>query len=223
MNVSVIIPALNEAEAIGAVVADALAQTVLEVVVADNGSGDGTAEAATAAGATVVVEPRRGYGFACAAGSRAARGDILVYMDGDGSFLAAEMPRLLAPIQAGRADLVLGSRREGSAPGAMPPHQRFGNWLAAGLLWALYGVQVTDLGPFRAITRTALAGLEMTEMTYGWPTEMMVKAVRTGLRLEETPVTYLPRRAGRSKVGGTVRGSVLAGVHILGVTLKYAI
>ena len=136
---------------------------------------------AAAAGAVVVLEPRRGYGYACAAGSAAAHGDILVYLDGDGSFLPAEMPRLIEPLRAGAADLVLGSRVLGHiAAGAMPPHQRFGNWLAASLMRGLYRVQVTDLGPYRAVRRDLLEELNMREMTFGWPTEMMVKAARRG-------------------------------------------
>ena len=224
MRTSVIIPALNEAGNIGALVAGTLALPVMEVIVVDNGSSDGTAAAAAAAGAVVVTERRRGYGYACAAGCLAARGDILVTLDGDGSFLPAEMPRLLAPILAGQADLVLGSRPLGHiAPGAMPGHQRFGNWLAAGLMRGLYGLAVTDLGPYRAISKELLDSLAMREMTFGWPTEMTVKAARSGARLSEVPVSYYPRRSGRSKVSGTLKGSVLAAYYIVWVTLKYAI
>jgi hypothetical protein len=142
----------------------------------------------------------------------------------DYSFLPAELPVVLAPLLAGRADLSLGSRlRGGMTPGAMPPHQRFGNWLVARLMARLYGIAVTDLGPYRAIRYNLLASLEMREMTYGWPTEMIVKAARRGARLAEVPVSYHPRRAGRSKVGGTIRGTILATWYILGVTLRYAI
>ncbi len=181
MVTSVVIPALNEAGNIAGVVAAARAQAVDQVIVVDNGSSDATAAVAAAAGAVVVAEPRRGYGYACMAGSAAAHGDILVYLDGDGSSLPAEMPRLIEPLRAGAADLVLGSRVLGHiAAGAMPPHQRFGNWLAAALMRGLYRVQVTDLGPSRAIRRDLLGELDMREMTFGWPTEMMVKAARRG-------------------------------------------
>ena len=224
--VAVVIPALNEAQTIGALVAETRRQAVAWVVVADNGSTDGTAEAARAAGAEVVSEPRRGYGYACAAGAaRALALDAatLVFMDGDGSARPAELSRLLAPLAAGTADLVLGSRVLGGAePGALAPHQRFGNALSAALMRRLYGLAVTDLGPYRALRADLLRGLDMREMTYGWPTEMTVKAARRGARVVEVPVSWANRRAGRSKVSGTLRGSVLAAVYILGVTLRYA-
>jgi len=223
MVTSVIIPALNEAGNIAGVVAAARAQPVDEVIVVDNGSSDATAAVAAASGAVVVAESRRGYGYACAAGSAAARGDILVYLDGDGSSLPAEMPRLIEPLRADAADLALGSRVLGHiAAGAMPPHQRTGNWLAASLMRRLYRVQVTDLGPYRAIRRDLLGELDMREMTFGWPTEMMVKAARRGARIHEVPVSCLARTWGRSKVGGSLRGSILAAYWILSVTLRYA-
>ncbi|MFZ1754409.1 MAG: hypothetical protein WAU10_11730, partial [Caldilineaceae bacterium] len=126
-------------------------------------------------------------------------------------------------LQAGAAELVLGSRVLGHiAPGAMPPHQRFGNRLTAGLMGLLYGVRVTDLGPYRAVRQELLESLDMAEMTFGWPTEMMVKAARQGARIQEVPVSYVARRTGQSKVSGTLRGSLLAGWHILSVTLRYA-
>ncbi len=196
------------------------------VIVVDNGSTDSTAANATSAGALLVDEPRQGYGYACAAGAAAARAEgaeILVFMDGDYSSLPGEVHRLLAPITSGSADLVLGSRTLGQiAAGAMPPHQQFGNWLSAGLMRRLYAVEVTDLGPFRAIRAGLLATLGMQEMTFGWPTEMMVKAAKQNARIQEVPVSWHLRRSGRSKVGGTLRGSVLAGYHILRVTLRYA-
>ena len=223
MDVDVIIPALNEAGNIAQLVREAAAQPVARVVVVDNGSTDGTGPLAAEAGAHVVVEPRRGYGYACAAGVAAATADILVFLDGDFSSLPAEMPRLLLPVQQGQADLVLGSRVLGEIlPGAMPPHQRFGNWLTSALMSRLYGVAVTDLGPYRAIRRDLLRELHMQEMTFGWPTEMMVKCARLGVPILEVPVSFAPRRAGQSKVSGTLRGSVLAAYYILGVTLRYA-
>jgi hypothetical protein len=173
-----------------------------------------------------VAEPRRGYGYACAAGSARALelgADLLVYMDGDGSARPAELPRLLGPLERGAADLVLGSRvLGGAADGALAPHQRLGNALSAALMRWLYGLAVTDLGPYRAIRAGLLRELAMREMTYGWPTEMTVKSARRGARVVEVPVSWANRRGGRSKVSGTVRGSVLAGVYILGVTLRYS-
>jgi glycosyltransferase involved in cell wall biosynthesis len=221
---AVIIPALNEAGNIQRLVAEVRAIVPDRVIVVNNGSTDATAEEAQSAGAQVVHEPRRGYGYACAAGIAAARDvDVLAFIDGDGSFLPAELPALLAPILAGKADLVLGSRWQGNiAHGAMPFQQRFGNWLAACLMNSFYGLSVTDLGPYRAIRRSLLARLAMREMTFGWPAEMMVKAARQGARIVEVPVSYRSRQAGRSKVSGTVRGTLLAAWFILGVTLRYA-
>jgi glycosyltransferase involved in cell wall biosynthesis len=224
-SVALIIPALDEAGNIGRLVAaiPALPGRRLRVIVVDNGSRDATADEAAAAGAQVIREPRRGYGRACAAGTAAARGhDVLVYLDGDGSFAPAELPRLLGPLAAG-ADLVLGARRlDHGASGAMPAHQRFGNRLAAALLRRLYGVALSDLGPYRAVRAALVERLALREMTYGWPTEMIVKAARLGARIVEVPVSCRPRGAGRSKVSGTLRGTVLAAVHIVGTALRYA-
>jgi glycosyltransferase involved in cell wall biosynthesis len=223
-SVTVIIPALNEAGNIQRLVSEVRAIASVDVIVVDNGSTDATATEAWAAGARVVHEPRRGYGYACAAGVAAAQdADVLAFLDGDYSFLPAELPTVLAPILAGQADLVLGSRWRGQiAAGAMPPHQRFGNWLVARLMNALYGLAITDLGPYRAVRRSLLAELDMQEMTFGWPTEMIVKAARQGVRIVEVPVSFHSRQAGRSKVSGTVRGTILATWFILGVTLRYA-
>lgn len=226
-RVAVIIPALDEAETIGPLVAATRLQAVEYVVVADNGSSDGTAAIARAAGALLISEPRRGYGYACAAGTALAieqGADVLVYLDGDGSALPSELPRLLAPIERDEADLVLGSRILGNAAaGALAPHQRFGNSLMAALMRRLYGLAVTDLGPYRAIRAGLLQALGMREMTFGWPTEMTVKSARRGARIIEVPVSWANRRAGRSKVSGTLKGSFLAGYYILGVTLRYAL
>jgi glycosyltransferase involved in cell wall biosynthesis len=223
-KIAVIIPALNEAGNIQRLVAEVLETMPVHVIVVDNGSTDATAEEAHAAGAQVIFEPRRGYGYACAAGAAVAGdADVLTFLDGDYSSLPAELPAILAPILDDDADLVLGSRRLGHiAPGAMPPQQRFGNWLAASLMNRLYGLAITDLGPYRAIRRSLLVSLDMREMSYGWPTEMMVKAARRGARIVEVPVSFHPRQAGRSKVSGTLRGTILAAWYILGVTLRYA-
>ena len=224
MKVAVIIPALNEAGCIGQLVGEVKSQPVDQVVVVDNGSTDGTGDVAKQAGARVVHEPRRGYGYACAAGVAAASAsDVFVFLDGDYSFQPSEMPGLLAPLQENRADLVLGSRARGFiAPGSMPFHQHFGNWLVATLVRRLYGLPITDLGPYRAVRRNLMLALEMREMTYGWPTEMIIKAARQHARIIEVPVSFHARRAGKSKVSGTVRGTVLAAHRILSVTLRNA-
>ena len=226
ISIAVVIPALNEGGNIRALVQEVRQTAPVHVIVCDNGSTDDTATEALAAGAQVVHEPRRGYGFACTAGvDEAAKlgADVVAFLDGDHSFLPAELPRLLAPILWDQANLVLGSRWLGHiAPGAMPPQQRFGNWLASRLMSALYSIPLTDLGPYRAIRLSLLLSLDMREMTYGYPTEMMVKAARRGARLVETPVSFHPRRSGRSKVSGTLRGTMLAARYILGVTFRYA-
>jgi glycosyltransferase involved in cell wall biosynthesis len=218
----VIIPTLNEAQSICHVLQEIAVHGVDEVIVVDGGSTDGTTALARSQGARVVQELARGYGRACAAGAAAARGDILLFLDGDGADDPRHIPDLLAPIQAGQADLVLGSRLTRSAmPGAMPWHQRFGNHLAAYLIQWLYHLSLTDLGTFRAIGRTALLELRMREMTYGWPTEMIVKAARRGLRIAEIPVAHRPRLGGRSKISGTLPGTILAAYHILVTIVRY--
>jgi glycosyltransferase involved in cell wall biosynthesis len=196
---------------------------VSQVIVVDNGSTDRTAEIARAAGAVVVPEPERGYGAACHAGLMASVGaDLLVFLDGDRSDVPEEAPFVLAAILEGKADLVVGSRLAGRRePGAMPPHALFGNWLASKVLQALYRVQITDLGSFRAIHRKALLELGMQERTFGWPVEMIAKAARRGYRIVEVPVSYR-RRIGRSKVAGTLKGSILAAYYIFATAFRYA-
>lgn len=231
MHITVVIPALNEAGNIRRLVGEIPQYGVesLDIIVVDNGSMDDTAAAARAAGVRVVQEPRRGYGYACSAGVAASgiieeRTDIVVFLDGDGSFDPAEMPQLLRPIQENRADLVLGTRMAGGIePGAMPPHQRWGNQLISRLMRWLYRTSITDLGPYRAIRSELLRSLTIREMTFGYPTEMIVKAARHHARIVEVPVTYRKRWSGKSKVSGTIRGTVLATYYILGVTLRYAI
>lgn len=224
MRASLIIPALNEADCLGQLLAEVPDDQVYQVIVVDNGSTDNTAEVARGAGAIVVAEPRRGYGFACAAGAVAAEGDVLVFMDGDGSFVPGELRGLLKPISQDKAELVLGSRtlQDDSQRVAMPSHQRFGNRLFAWLLRQRYGLRLTDLGPYRAIERELLLALEMQEHTYGWPLEMIIKTARNHKRILELPVSYRPRFAGQSKVGGTLRGSVLSAYRYFHVMLRYA-
>ncbi len=189
----------------------------------DNGSTDGTGEIAARAGARVVREERRGYGYACKAGVLVAEeAVVVVLLDGDAADDPEDLPKVLGPLLSGEADLVVGSRALGTRErGSMTPQQVFGNRLAALLMRHIYGVRVTDLGPFRAIRRDDLLALEMREMTYGWSVEMMVKAARAGYRYAEVPVTY-HRRVGVSKVGGTIKGSLLAGYYILSTVFRYA-
>ena len=215
-------PALDEEQALPLVLADlfrlAPPACLHRVLVIDNGSTDATARIAVAAGAEVVSEPRRGYGAACLAGLAALRADppqVVVFLDADHSDDVAVLPRLAGPVLDGRADLVLGSRLLGRREaGAMAAHALWGNRLACLLLRRLTGVGYTDLGPFRAIGWDALQRLGMADRDFGWTVEMQLKAARSGLRIEEIPVPYR-RRVGRSKISGTVTGSVRAGVKIL--------
>ncbi|HEY9287070.1 MAG TPA: glycosyltransferase family 2 protein [Candidatus Dormibacteraeota bacterium] len=214
-RVAVIIPALNEAGAIGDVVAEIRATVDAEVIVVDNGSQDQTATVARRAGAVVVTCPERGYGKACLRGIAEARGnDVLVFIDGDGSMPAVDIPALVGPILDGRADIVCGARR--ADPGTMPAHQRWGNRLSMALLRSLYGVRLSDLGPFRAVRATTLASLAMRASKFAWPAEMLARAAKVQARIIEVPVGYRARAAGRSKVGGTLRGSIGAGMGIVG-------
>ena len=215
-QIAVVIPVINEAESIGKVL-DAVPDWVDDIVVADNGSTDGTAAIAQAHGARVVLEPERGYGAACLCGIAALDApDIVVFLDGDYSDHPEEMPRLLDPIVDDRAALVIGSRVLGEhEAGALTPQAAFGNWLATRLIRFFWGVAHTDLGPFRAIRMDALAQLDMRDRDYGWTVEMQIKAALHGLRAAEVPVRYR-KRIGVSKVSGTVRGVCGAGFKILG-------
>ena len=221
--IAVIIPALNEAQAIGRVVAD-IPDWVDQIIIADNGSTDDTAAVARAAGAIVVHESEKGYGAACLKGiATAGQVDIFVFMDGDYSDFGEDMHLLVDPILAGEADFVLASRALGKREaGSLTPQQRFGNWLATTLMRLIWRADFTDLGPYRAISRDALERLQMADRNYGWTVEMQIKAAEIGLRCREVPGRYR-RRIGQSKVSGTLKGSILAGTKILSVIGRHAL
>jgi glycosyltransferase involved in cell wall biosynthesis len=222
VRVSVVIPTHNEAQSIGRVLADLPTDIVTEVLVVDSNSTDGTPEIASKMGARVLHEPRRGYGRACLTGlAGASSPDVVVFLDGDYSDRPDELPLLLTPIIEGRADITLGSRlRKQSIHGALPSHQVFGNRLAASLIRLLYGLEISDLGPFRAGRADVLRALALEETTYGWAVEMILKGALAGFRVVEVPVSYYPR-IGRSKIGGTLKGTVGAGWFILSLIVRY--
>lgn len=220
------IPALDEEASIGLVLGALPHPLVRRVVVADNGSRDRTADVASAAGAEVVTAARRGYGSACLTGLAHLRETgapgIVVFVDADFSDHPEELPQLVAPILAGDADMVIGSRVRGARePGALLPQARAGNLVACLLIRLLYGHRYTDLGPFRAIRWEALERLQMQDPNFGWTAEMQVKALRRGLRVAEVPVSYR-KRVGVSKITGTIKGTVLAGYKILTTVARYS-
>jgi len=220
-----IIPALNEEPVIGLTLGQVPRALFKQIIVADNGSSDRTAEIAREAGATVVSEPQRGYGSAClrALASLPPEVDTVVFMDADSSDDPREAVLLLQPILNGRADFVLGSRTLGKAEqGSLQPHQRFGNELATFLIRVLFGHNYSDLGPFRAIRLDSLQKLDMQDRNYGWTIEMQIKAVQQKLRIEEIPVSYR-NRIGVSKVSGNLRASIMAGIKILWTVFRYRI
>lgn len=226
VRVSVVIPTYNEAQSIGLVLSDLPADLVTEVLVVDSNSTDGTPEIASRMGARVLHEPRRGYGRACLTGlANANSPDVVVFLDGDYSDRPAELPLLLAPILEGRADITLGSRLHGqNSTEALPWHQVFGNRLAAWLIGLLYsrryGLAISDLGPFRAGRADVLGALALQETTYGWAVEMILKGALAGFRVVEVPVSYYPR-VGKSKISGTLKGTVGAGWFILSLIVRY--
>jgi glycosyltransferase involved in cell wall biosynthesis len=223
VRVSVIIPTHNEAQSIGRVLADLPSDLVTEVIVVDSNSTDGTPDLARKMGAQVIQEPRRGYGRACLTGlANTQNPDVVVFLDGDYSDRPAELPILLAPIVEGRADITLGSRLASKGNrGALPWHQSFGNRLAARLIGLLYGVKISDLGPFRAGRADVLRALALEETTFGWAVEMILKGAIAGFRIVEVPVSYYPR-IGQSKISGTVTGTVGAAWFILSRIVRYS-
>ena len=224
--ISVIIAALNEEETIANVINSVPKDLADEIVVVDNGSKDRTAEIAKAAGARVVAEPIPGYGRAFSAGLRSISPhcEIVVFLDGDGSDCPEMMERLVTPIIEGNSDFVIGSRTRGNRePGSMIFHQVVAGYMIGFLLRVIYGVHSTDMGPFRAIRRDTLDGLNLSEETYGWPLEMQMRAARARVRTAEVPVDYRRRAGGHSKIAGTFRGTILASTRILITFARIAI
>lgn len=228
-SVAVVIPAWNEETTIGAVIVETRhvldrKQRAAEIIVVDNGSSDATASVASSCGAHVVQEPRRGYGQACLAGIAAARADVLLFMDGDGSDDPNEIESLIGPIETDSADLVIGSREMGvSELGAHPWHAVYGTRICVLLMNALIGTKATDLGPFRAIRSASLHALNMADASFAWTVEMQIKAQRARLRALEVPANYRRRRGGDSKISGSPIASVRAGTKIVSFILSHAL
>ncbi len=223
-RVAVVIPTLNEAESIGAVIAELPRHLVDHIIVADGGSIDGTPQMARSAGAEVITVGA-GYGRACLAGADAA-GDagVLVFMDGDGADDPSAIKGMVAAIRSGGYDFVIGSRTRGKREdSSMAGHQIVAGIVLGGLIRFLYGVRYTDMGAFRAIRRATLFQLGMREMTYGWNLEMQMRAARAGVRIVEIPVDYRRRSGGRSKVTGSLRGSIKASARIIATFFRVAI
>ena len=226
-NIKVIIPAFNEADSIAQVIHE-IPDTVSEIVVVNNNSTDETAKTAKKAGATVLTENKMGYGYACLCGmeyvaQQSENPDIIVFIDGDYSDYPQELTKVVQPILEQNIDFVIGARtKELREPGSMTPQQVFGNWLATFLMKLFFRATYTDLGPFRAIKYDKLLTLEMEDKTYGWTVEMQLKALKKKLTYIEVPVRY-KKRIGISKVSGTVKGSIFAGIKILGWIFKYSI
>ena len=227
VDIKVIIPAFNEADSIGEVIKE-LPKSVSEIIVVNNNSSDDTVHNATAAGATVLTENRKGYGYACLLGldyisKQSKAPDIIVFIDGDYSDYPEELDKVVAPILEHNLDFVVGARKKSlREEGSMTPQQVFGNWLATFLMRLFFGAKFTDLGPFRAIKYEKLKELEMEDKTYGWTVEMQLKILRKKMSYTEVPVRY-KKRIGVSKVSGTVKGSIFAGIKILGWIFKYSV
>jgi glycosyltransferase involved in cell wall biosynthesis len=224
-NIAIVIPALNEEAALRQLLTEIPPAFAQWIVVVDNGSTDRTAAVARAANAVVVSEPERGYGRACLKGFTTAKSlgaEFVIFMDGDGSDDPADLPAMLAPVIEGQADFSIGSRvTTASERGAIPPQARLGNWMVSRMIHLLYGVHLHDIGSFRVIRCSTLDALQMNEMTFGWPVEMLVKSARAHYRIVEQPIHYRRRSHGRSKVAGTVVGSVKAAYYMVSTTLRY--
>jgi glycosyltransferase involved in cell wall biosynthesis len=224
LRVALVIPTLNEEEAIGGVLAAVPRDIVDDIIVADSLSSDRTVERAQAGGARVVVLTERGYGRACRAGSEAADCDVIVFLDGDGSDCPELIPSLVTPIIEGRYDFVIGSRARGQREkGSMTPHQLIAGWALGAAMRLLYGVRYTDMCPFRAIRRDVLLRLGMREETYGWNLEMQMRAARDGLRILELPVAHRRRTGGISKVSGNLRGTLKASWRIMETFVRISV
>jgi glycosyltransferase involved in cell wall biosynthesis len=225
-SIRVIIPAFNEQNAVPKVISEIPDDWVKETIVIDNGSTDDTYQQAINAGATALRQTKRGYGIACLTGiaylnQLPSKTDIVVFLDGDYSDFPEEIPALVKPILSGEVDFVIGSRALGNKEkGSMTPQQVFGNWLATTLMRLFFGVNYTDLGPFRAISYEGLMKLGMVDQNYGWTIEMQIKAHKIGLKSTEVPVNYR-KRIGVSKVSGTVKGTIMAGYKIIWTIFKY--
>ena len=224
-KVAIVIPALNEEAAIHQLLAELPQDFAQWVLVVDNGSTDATATVVQQSGAIVVNEPVRGYGRACLKGFKTARSlgaEIVIFMDGDGSDDPTDLPMMLRPITEGQADFVIGSRvSELVERGAVPAQARLGNWLVSRMIHLCYGVHLHDIGSFRVVRCSLMETIDMREMTYGWPVEMLVKAARAHYRILELPIHYRHRSHGRSKVAGTISGSIKAAYSMLSTTLRY--
>jgi glycosyltransferase involved in cell wall biosynthesis len=225
-NIAIVIPALNEEDALRQLLSEIPQHYARWVIVVDNGSTDATASVARCAGAIVVQEPQRGYGRACLSGFKKAcelGAELVVFMDGDGSDDPDDLILMLKPIWEGRADFVIGSRVSKRAErGAVLPQARLGNWLVSRLIRLRFGARIHDIGSFRALSCSLLESLQMSEMTYGWPVEMVVKIARAEYRIVEVPLHYRLRSHGRSKVAGTIKGSIKAAYYMVSTTMRYA-
>ena len=223
-KIAVIIPALNEERAIGRVLSELPKELIYQLIVVDNGSNDLTCKIAYQLGATVVTESKRGYGAACLRGLTLVKPeiDIIAFLDADYSDYPDDLSLIIEPIKLGFADMVIGSRVAAYEQGSLTPQQIFGNWLATRLIKLFWGFDYSDLGPFRAIRASSLYKLQMCDNNFGWTVEMQIKAIKHQLKIQEVPVRY-KKRLGKSKISGTLSGSIKAGAKILYLIAKYGL